>query len=205
MKIFNTPITILTSTKLSMASALCHKVEESRILNEDIKQLATEICTNKAILIKALEFDINDVEPKPHEMIALTSNQLPPNTDYLPGTKYLKKSFSLKVSGSKELFTYRPSHIPPDYDISGRVTDDTVNIDFQTQIPSETLNEDQVKDLAAQFKAAFQKMEELRNEINKDVTELNQFINKNVEELLEKRKEALLSKQAIDKNLENFQ
>lgn len=204
MKIFNTPITFLTATKLKMAIALSDKITDSWLIKEDTTTLAEKICSNEAVKLERIDFDINLIKPLPFTMEELDSSETVANPEHRPGNKYMNKSFELTVNGSTELLAYKPSKACVDYTIDGKVIDNKIIVDFSTMISNENPGEEQKNELHKRFKATFTKMEELRNEINDDAEMLNKFFRQKIEVLLEERKKRLTEKQAIDNSLESF-
>lgn len=160
------------------------------------------------VKLKALDFNIKERSQPSSELFELTEievKRFSQGIDYSPGIKYLKYFFeiTLKEGNSQLLYNIPSNYIPKE--IKGKIIKDKITLEFQTIFQKiGEIEGDKELVLKNRFKETFEKLEEGRLAINKDVEKLNLEYEILILQLLKKKKKKIEGDDDSSNSLNNF-
>lgn len=207
MKIFNTTHIQITSNKiLEKIHREVDNLSKDKILKEDINDIKSMIFSG--VKLKALEFNIKERSKLQEELVELTEIELKRfsrGIDYSPGVKYLKYYFEIILKGGDQKLLFNCPNNYIQKEIKGRVVSNKIILEFQTTFQKNSeISEDEQKNLKFFFNESFDKLEEGKLAINKDVEKFNSEYENLIFDLLTKKKKKIEDDDDFNNSLNNF-
>lgn len=206
MKIFNTVHINNTSNDILKKIRLeINGLAKEDFLDKDLNDIKTSIFNDVKLL--SLDFDINERQASNglFELTEIELKRFSQSIDYSPGIKYLKFFFEITLKeGNQELIYNCPNEYIP-IEIKGRVVKDKIKVEFQTTF--QKINEiegDKKLNLQNRFKETFEKLEEGRLAINKDVEKFNLEYENLILDLLTNKKNKIADNDDFNNSINNF-